>query len=115
MTDEIGRVPDEMTPEEQIKERRDPSNYEFGETEYGLKIHIVATGLPVSMLVRGGRASGDYGEGERKALCGHVADFETGVDPPTTIDGALDEICTRCRHQASPRIANKGKFEEVPL
>jgi len=101
---------------ERIEQLEDPTNFEFKRTPHGKKIHIVGTGLPTSMLVRGGRASGKYGEGAEKALCGVVSQFMDVEDGeiPGPEEGVATEVCYRCNSQAW-RIRNKGKFEEVPL
>lgn len=100
--------------QQMFDELDDPSNYEFMETPNGEKVHIVGTGLPTSILVRGGRAMGDYGPEDEKAICGTVSAFQSAEDVPTEIDEAMDRICTRCVRQ-SYRIRGRGKFSEVPL
>lgn len=104
----------ESTSDTPIDELRDPSNFEFMRTPHGSKIHIVGTGLPESMLVRGGRASGRYSDDAEKALCGVVSEFEPVDVVPDEVNWVLDRVCTRCNRQAH-RIRNKGKFEEIPL
>jgi len=97
-----------------IDELRDPENFEFMESASGEKIHIVGTGIPTSMLVRGGRAQGEYDEDDQKALCGLVSDFEATDEVPEDVNGVLERVCTRCNLQAN-KIRHKGKFKEVPL
>jgi len=107
------RAEDEAATD-RIDELRDPSNFEFGTTPQGEKIHIVGTGLPISMLVLGGQEAGEYGDDEQKALCGTVAEFDTDVEVPDGVTDVLDQVCTRCNRQAG-YIRNRGKFDEVPL
>jgi len=98
-----------------MEELRNPENFEFARTPNGDKIHIVATGLSTkSMLLRGMQASGEAREVDQKALCGHVCEFETGVEPPEDVNEVLQEVCTLCNRQ-SGYIRNRGKFAEVPL
>jgi len=103
-----------MSNIDRISELRDPSNFEFMESPKGEKIHIVGTGLPISMLVLGGQSEGRYDDDDQKALCGLVSDFEPVDDLPEDVNRVLDRVCTRCNRQAG-YIRNKGKFEEVPL
>lgn len=98
-----------------LEKRRDPENYEFGTTPHGEKTHIVGTGLPVSILTLGKQAAGDVPDGSDKALCGVVAEFDTSVEPPEDVAEVLDKVCISCNRQAQTKIANSGKFEEVPL
>lgn len=100
--------------ETQMDELEDPSNYEFMVTPTGGQIHIVGTGLPTSMLVRGGREEGRYSEDEQKALCGVVSEFSPTDTVPTEFDEVVNQVCTQCRYQ-SEYIHDKGKFKNIPL
>lgn len=106
----------EVGRHERLRELRDPSNYEFGETPYGEKIHIVGTGLPPSMLVLGRQAEGTASEDADKALCGVVSEFENAEDVPGDPGDDLRRFCSRCSRQAAAeQLLDRGKFEEVPL
>lgn len=104
----------EMDGDEYMRQLRDPENFGFMESRTGNQIHIVGTGLPPSILVMGGQSSGRYDEGDEKALCGLVSEFEPAEEVPDDVQGVLDRVCTKCNRQAG-HIRNKGTFEEVPL
>lgn len=71
------------------------TDYEWGQTPHGDKYHIVQQTKNTALLI-GGRASGMYGDADRQALCGLVADYDTDVDDPD-YDG---DICLDCRRKA---------------
>lgn len=101
---------------DRLQELRDPSNYEFREAPAGDKIHIVATGFPPSMLVRGRQAEGTASDDAEKSLCGVVTEFEEAADVPSDPGDDLRRFCSRCVRQASAKqLLDRGKFEDVPL
>jgi len=108
----------EVGGHDRLRDLRDPENYEFQETPHGEKIHIVATGLPPSMLVRGRQADGTASEDADKALCGTVSDYAAVPDEELPADEGDDlrRFCSRCiRHAAAKQLLDVGKFEDRPL
>ena len=103
-----------MGAETLLQQLRDPTNFEFGESSGGDQLHIVATGVSPAVFAELQRKPPAPGTDEQKAICGVLSEFDTSVSPPTTIQGVIESVCSRCISH-SHKIQNKGKFSEVTL